>query len=748
MNRARWIGVLGGLGLVVVVVLWVWRSPSAGEHTRPSGVAPEFVRAEPEVNEAALEHVRPQAGERAAVPEGNSELRLRLLRWPDGAPIAPRAVELARGGAAVPVTVEGLGRFRLARPIGTEPLVLEVVRYEPELIESARWQAVEELEVLLRPLDGLTGRVVEADGTPAVQVPVLALRATLAADVDVLPGRSPRVRVREELDALAADVTDVAGHYRLDVATQAATGALTVRAFGGPYRLAELDVELPRAGGPLEDLVLGLGPSVEVRVLDEGGAPIEGVVLNANHPRLLLLDESGEFALRTDVEGRCRVTAQFLPQKFLPMAPGWQPVGKRIDGIEVSPDHPVERAGQELEWTMRRAACVSVRVLDAVTGSPLMQPELEAEPRLTPKLHGRPLTSMWPIAMAHDGTTSFAFQREEDGGSVVAVAPDYDQIELVLNARGYEPVQRSVPRDELPPGGTLVLELEADATSLRVTGKVLAAGVPLAGARVAVNGVPRTVPDARMAPRMGEAETDDDGRFSILWSPVGPSQRVTVEARDPLGERLAFAGPLAPADAHDLTLEFEETVDVPVILAGAFEGEVISLHVEVDLEGDGAWWPSWTAKLAATSIMDGRLGSTVALPAHHPVRLTLVRPRGEPRGPEVSASFAPASPAQSITLEVARPRAYLRGRAVVSDPREHSVVLVTAAADGASRGGRNGRASTIDAQGAFAFERVPLGNWELLLVRPDVSGQAALVGREVVRLDASQDGLVLVATAD
>ena len=44
LPRARWIGVLGGLALVVVV-LWVWRSPSAGEHTRPSDVAPEFVRA-------------------------------------------------------------------------------------------------------------------------------------------------------------------------------------------------------------------------------------------------------------------------------------------------------------------------------------------------------------------------------------------------------------------------------------------------------------------------------------------------------------------------------------------------------------------------------------------------------------------------------------------------------------------------------------------------------------------------------
>lgn len=733
MQSKRWGTVLALLGIAALgLVAWVRNGRTGVPHARPDGVAPDVARATEDVEVLEVEREEAPASERAEVVVESPELRLVLRRWPDGASIAPRAVEVERDGEAVPVMAEGPGRFVLARPVGDAPLVLAVPRYERETVPSSRWQGVEVLEVLLRPVEGLFGRVVEVDGTPAAGVPVVAMRSALAVDVRPNSGKPPRMRVHEKHEQVAVAFSDANGGYRLDVPTRAPDAPLLVRAAGSVGRIAELVVDLPREVEPLPDLVLGAFPSIDVLVRDESGAPLAGVGLDASLPTFLKVDEDGEYALRTDAEGRCSIPAWSLPTTIRPMAPGWQPVGMFLDGREARPLTPVERVGQELIWVLRRAACVDVRLQDARTGEPLHL----VEAQLHSMREGRSLGDLQPLSIATDGTMCFGFFDESSAPWYASEAPDYDAIEVSADVGGYEPLRRSVSRAELPPGGTVVLELEPSAMTRYVTGRVLDAGAPVALARVAVAAAPGAEPGRVLGGERSQGETDLEGRFSLLWAAAVPEAPVIVQARGPLGTGVATSAPMGPSEARDLTLEFEPSVDVLVRLAGARPGDTVPLRVEI--ESAGAWQLAWDTQVHATHIDAGELGATLALPARRPSRVSLRRPGGAEQ-PE-PAVFDPASSQTSIRIDVSRPRAFLRGRAVVpvdADPREHSAVLVPAKGESL--------ASAIDAQGGFAFEDVTSGRYELFLVRSDANGQAQILGRLELELDGDRDDVVLAA---
>lgn len=290
-----------------------------------------------------------------------------------------------------------------------------------------------------------------------------------------------------------------------------------------------------------------------------------------------------------------------------------------------------------------------------------------------------------------------------------------------------------------------MLELEPVATARYVSGRVLDGGVPVARAAIWVSGILSGSGSTGALSSQAEGESDAEGRFSVLWNPRDPAERVAIQARDPFRARIAHAGPMSPGAAVDLVLEFEATVEVPVFFAGASEGEIFSIRVEV--EGSDEHRPWWDAKVAASTIGHGAMGGVLALPERSPVHLRLIGPSARLASVEAAPElrFDPASPVASVSFDVARPEAFLRGRVVLppgADPQVHRVVVENDGVRGATF------AAVVDAQGGFEFAAIPLGSWELLLVRAESRGSSRVVGQRRVQLSEDLDDVVLVASGD
>lgn len=750
---SRSLGWVLGIAVVFAVSAAVWLSRSPTPAAAAAVPAPERPGASllEDPAEIAIPATRADADsaeERVAVAVDSSSatLHLRLVVWPGARPLGPGFVEFELDGEATirPVTAEG--RTEVPRPRTESPLVVRADGYHDTQLAVAELRGRSEVEVVLRPRQGLFGRVVDVEGRPVPDVAVALTADSIELRGASISGDAARANLLRRGRTVAVDRTDAQGWYAFEVRTDRALEPLHLRAYQDVDRTAEREVVLPRGDESLEDLVLVPLPRVEVRVVDEGGAPIAGVRFWPNLPRRGPGDDSQRGPWETGADGTCRVPVYRFPDTLFPHDLACVPVGRRIDGVDVGPQVELERPEQRLEWVCRVVEGVRLFVRDGVTGETVVQPRLTLAAFAGAQ---RVATLSW-INADSAGAYIYGFHEPGDESEPLKRAPLYDRIELTVDEQGYHRIEgRVLTRAQLPPGGEYELVLQPLGSFHVISGRVVdAAGAPLPGVTVRVTGI-GSAPLARGTDRgRGSAQSDAEGRFRTSWSTETAGLSVVVYCSDPRAGRFAYVGPLDPAAAQELELRVGKPLSVPFVLESDLSDDALFVRVTpLDLADP---LPLFASEVRTRRATDGTRRGVLSLPAAERVSVfayALAEGRQTYANP-VGVEFDPTAPQLPLRLSVARSAIRLSGRVAADDPstvRSCAVVAVH----------RGERSSTGDSQviglrdgDAFQCDVPSAGAWSLLLVEPVGSQGGTVVGRLDLDVVADREGLVLVANSD
>jgi 5-hydroxyisourate hydrolase-like protein (transthyretin family) len=416
----------------------------------------------------------------------------RVLREGDDAPI-PGASVTAVGRSSSQHSVMSRastgadGRFEVSAPEGTGARLLAIATgFASTAVPAPPAASAEPLVIRLSRGATVTGRVTrDADGDPVagLTVTATALGSRAADHIASVPEPS---------------TTDADGRYTI---TGASPGEAMVVASGQGHVTKGLEQASREGFNPLAvtltdgqattvDLVVTAGARIEGVVLDAGGAPVVGAIVDSR-PRSdglgqlaaaapVATDKEGRFVIDGNVPGlACFLTAE---------APG-------RTTVRAGPVTPVAGTTTTIEVRFAAARFIDVTVVDDAAGTPI------AGARLKPR--------SW-------GGSKFAevatFTTSSDGRIRVGPMPAGEQ-RIKVGAPGYPESELTVRESET----SLVVRLKAGRD---IAGRVtFADGTPAAGVTV-------TREDARMPDP--SARTGADGTFLLRSVPAQP---VTLRAR-------------------------------------------------------------------------------------------------------------------------------------------------------------------------------------------------------------------------
>lgn len=750
MRRAsRGLGWVLGLAVVIAVGVAVWlrRTPTPAAAAVPLAERPAVSSLEDRA-EGAIAAPQDDVDadeERVAVGGSPTTLHLRLVVWPGARALGPGFVEVELDGEVTirPVTAEG--RTEVLRPRTESPLVVRADGYHDVQLAVADLRGRAEVEVVLRALLGLCGRVVDIEGRPVPDVAVVLTTDSYVLRGASISGDAARANLLRRGRTLAVDRTDAQGWYAFEVRTDRASEPLHLRAYKDVDRTAEREVVLPRGDEPLEDLVLAPLPRVEVRVVDEGGAPIAGVRFWPNLPRRGPGDDAERGPWETGADGTCRVPVYRFPDTLFPHDLACVPVGRRIDGVDVGPQVELERPEQRLEWICRVVEGVRLYVRDSVTGETVVQPRLTLAAFAGAE---RVATLSW-INSDSAGAYIYGFHEPGNESEPLAGAPVYDRLELTVEEQGYQPIEgRVLTRAQLPPGGEYELVLQPLGSFQVISGRVVDdAGAPIPGVTVRVTGIGSAPMTPGTDRGRGSAQSDAEGRFRASWSTETAGLAVVVYCSDPRAGRFAHVGPVDPAAAQDLELRVAKPLRVPFVLESDLPDDTLFVRVTpLDLSEA---LPLFATEVRTWRSADGTRRGVLSLPAAERVSVyayALAEARQAYANPG-GVEFDPRATQLPLRLSVARSAIRLSGRVAANDPSTVRTCAVVAV----SRGERSssGDSQVLGSRDGDAFQcDVPsAGAWSLLLVEPVGSQGGTVVGRLDLDVVADREGLVLVANA-
>ncbi len=467
---------------------------------------------------------------------------------PDGQPV-PGALVLVlpsdpvhAGGEERPQQARSdeSGRFRIEgiRPGSFEIRATAAGRQEARLagLEAEAGRDLQDVEVVLAPGAVLSGRVLSPAGQP---VP--------GAEVSLLPEGA----TAPSLLSAAAALSDEEGRYRLEGLSP---GTHAVRAGHEEYRPALRRLEV-RAGTNALDLTLEPGAAVSGRVVDPRGAPVAGARVVAHPPPgetprglpdAATSGADGSFTLPGLADGVYRLLAE--REGFARSREGREVVvaGRSVTGIEIELTPGGAIAGQLLGLDLAELSRVQVRTGSGQTG------------RVLP-----------------------------DGGYRIDNVEPGRQRVVAAMAGGSRQAEGEV---DLEPGAAEA-QLDLDfGQGLKLTGRVLRGGEPVAGEGVLLSG-------AAGAGRWGD--TDVDGRFRFEGLDPGRYRLQVVSRR---GEPKHLEEVEIAAD-HDVLIELSAAAITGRVVDAADRSPIPNARVVL---ADPAAGGSPNGPFLAESLTDSR----------------------------------------------------------------------------------------------------------------------------------------------
>ncbi|MCC6406465.1 MAG: carboxypeptidase regulatory-like domain-containing protein, partial [Planctomycetes bacterium] len=536
--------------------------------------------------------------------------------------------------------------------------------------------AVTELgELVLADGGVLGGRVLDEHGRP------LSDARVVVEGPEIERAERPRGPLRERLrwtqgeDDAFELATDADGRFRFD-GLRATHWSVWARAPG--YGWSVLPSLALHAGDERLDLELVLEPLDPLRILrGRVVSPEDEPVVDAI---VQVLDELGESSgydeARTDAFGRFEAElVDREPRRIRIPSPSWE-----WDPIEVA---GVQPGRDEHEFRFRASAWLWARVRDAA---------------------GRPVTAgRLRVLDAATGEELVRAMSDLDGKGRARLRRPPADFRLRLEAAGFEPTVRG------PYALAEVAEpLEFVAEAARgIRGRVLAAGRPVAGARVTAC---RTFPERRLAgasawrgrgaPFVADVARDDahgvftdaDGRFALELGAATTDSVARLLVAEHDGHGAAYFGPQpASGFARELVLVLGERS----VLAGS-----IALR-------SGARPAGWRIH---------------ASDAHGTERSVEVGDDGTYRLDDLFAG--------SWEVRAAPPGARLRGNGWVPRDDLRRAPDVELAGGGSARLDLVVDDAPIELVGELAIRGAELGAWELILVAPGTSHQRQRIGTD------------------
>jgi len=454
-----------------------------------------------------------------------------------GVPIGASVLVVKKAGWCQAGT-DLLPLLQALKPWGPAPTAADAASATsgPGIVVARQGDVVERTLAMTRGVL-LRGRVIEPSGRP---VPGAQIGVKIVAAAAAGFGRS-------FLERKAAGVGDPArladAEGRFEVAAPFVAGKVRLVATAPGYRGASSDeIEIGGASPPDTELKLALGGTIEGRVTDASGAPLEGVAASWRRP--------------TDP-----VIAGLVPAALLDLVEKADDHGRTTTAKDGSYRLALVDTGN-ITLAVRDGRHVAVeRALDVEEGKTLradatLESGLTITGRVT-RLDGRPPTGAWVAAHpAGDGVDPDAPSGESttdpDGRfRVVALAPG--EYRLFGHAQG------------APEGEPVVVAAGAENVEIRLAARLsiagfvkFADGAPAVGAMVEATGV-------RLTRR---SRTSDDGAFRVDDLDDGPCD-VSVEsgpaATDSDVRRASVSGVAAGATDVAITVEPGESISGEIV---------------------------------------------------------------------------------------------------------------------------------------------------------------------------------------
>jgi hypothetical protein len=734
-SSIAWLAALAACALAFLIWIVLEPRPESASARQPEAPAVSEARVQAMLDSASP----PTADEdRSAVATADAPLRLRLLAWPAGRPVPSCAVEVRLDGVSSTHQIGDDGRLELARPRTAQTLWVGAAGFRPGTVESGDLHSLVELDVTLRPLQGLFGRVVDRDGTPRANVEVTATQARFEVLSAHVSGAGAKASTRRSNRSLASDLTDELGWYALDVPADLENGSCEIRAFQDLEHFAQRSVELPHGDGIMEDLVLESVPRVEVRVVNEAGDGIPGIRFHPWLPRAIATSSGQQIVWRTDSDGRCRVPFLTYAGMLWPAGEGCFPLECRIDGVTVEGDARLQNASQRLEWVCRLVDSVTIVFRDVFNGKNVAQDSAKLEAYAG----ADHVASLSWISTSESSGYVFGFFERAGDRAPLSRAPFYDRLELTYRDAPYQSLDPLVlTRAQLPLGGTHTVELHRIDAGHLITGRVLDSdGRPMANVVVRVAGV-RPGVDRRLS--LATEGSDSDGRFAIRWLPRTPGESVLIYVQ----ERYLFHGPIDPNRAQELELRAAQQFQLPYVVEGDELDENLMLRFgPADLGPEGRVYSS---RVQTRIDGNGVRRGTVSVPAGLRVRFMPYRYLGNLDEPacEHAVEFDPAAPRLPVHLSVPRKSKRLIGRVVAHAGQDLDGLIVFAVPTD-EKGATYTVRGTLDADGGFRCDVPRDGTWTLMLVAPGEESKGEVLGYLSVEVVGDCGSLVLVAQSD
>lgn len=694
--------------------------------------SPDLAKAEtgtvgnPSASVAVPEAVSVSSEERASLPEdlaAERQLALLLRRAVDGARLAflPFEVEPSSGSqeGAWPMT-DSDGRAQLTLPARARALRLEASGFEAT--ELALAPEASELEVLLRPLQGLHGRVLWPDTRPAagVSVTLRTLDGSLS-NPDQITRSAREVYVSRRWRELARATTNERGEYFLALDSELLLAEAELRAGPAEGQLARRELSFPRPTGALEDLVLAPAARLFVRVLDTAGRPVVGAEVASREERVLG---------KSDAVGEFELLDPLLPNRLSARAPGFRMLACRVDGRELGPQDLVQSTEQRVELLLTSAPSAPVRVVDSETGFPLFLG------------HGR--AQFWRGDRIVGGST---WQPDRHGVALVPLFSEeepepavFDRVLVNFEREGYDESQLfEVDPTLTPENEPVVLAVDPLPGTRFLRGRVIRAGVGVPEVQVGLKAQLRLTGQGYQYHR---AMTDAEGRFALRWLDE-PGLSITVHPHWVRWDEFGFIGPLSAEQVgtEEHLLELEPALRVPVVVRGVEPGVTYLYYVQVlDELGGGV---STTINGAPLELYgEGDVRTTMLLPRQCSVRVSL----GWRFDSYYVDSASPAvehDPERSrgpLVFVVESPFARIDGRVQGVAPEERGELAVVFA--------RRGESATklvqVRSDGTFALPCLRKGSGRLLLIRSRPSELwGEVLACQELELDSDRPDLVL-----
>jgi len=694
--------------------------------------SPDLAKAEtgtvgsPSASVTVPEAVSDSSEERASLAEdlaAERQLALLLRRAVDGARLAflPFEVEPSSGSqeGAWPMT-DSDGRAQLTLPARARALRLEASGFEAT--ELALAPEASELEVLLRPLSGLHGRVRWPDTRPAAGVAVtLRTLDSSLSNPDEITRSAREVYLSRRWRELARATTNERGEYFLALDSERLEAETELCAGPAEGQLARRELAFPRPTGALEDLVLTPAARLLMRVLDAARRPVVGAEVGNREERVLG---------KTDDAGVIELLDPLLPNRFSARAPGFRMLACRVDGRELGPEDLVQSTAKEVELLLAPAPSAPVRVVDSETGFPLFighgRAQLWRGDRIVGESYWRP--------DRHGCALVPLYSDEEPEPAVL------DRVLVNFEREGYDEGQLF----EVDPTLTLedepvVLAVDPLPSTRFLRGRVIRAGVGVSEVEVGLKAQPLL---AGQGYQYHRAMTDAEGRFALRWLDE-PGLSITVHPHWVRWDEFGFIGPLSAEQVgtEEHLLELEPALRVPIVVRGVEPGVSYLYYVQVlDEQGGGVSTTINGAPLELNGV--GEVRTTMLLPRERRVRVSLNWRFGAYYSDRAGSAVEhdPASSRGPLVFVVESSFARIDGRVQGVAPGERAELAVVFA----RRGESIPSLVHVRSDGTFALPYLRKGSGRLLLVRARPSEpRGEVLACEELELDADRSDLVL-----